>query len=529
MIKKIWKKILQHKILSVFLAVVILGGGYYAYGKFAGGAAATQYVLATVEKGTLVVSVSGSGQVSALNQIDVKPKASGDVVYIGVKSGQWVNTGAVIAKLDDTDAQKSIRDAQANLESAKISLAKLKQSSADTVQLHEDAFNDISNAFIDLPDIISGAKTVILGTTVSSQGNQSNKGAYVGFFLPQDRDTATSFANLAESDYLNARAHYDDDLVLYGNTNRGADPKVIEKLLSDTITTVRLTAQALKSEQNLLQLLIDYGTSHQTNLPVIISTYQSNLNNYTNKNNAHLSSLISIQNSILNAPLDIASQELSLKQKENALNDAIQNADNYYVRAPFPGIIGQLNVNQYSSASAGTAVAVLITDRKLAEISLNEVDVSKIKVGNKTTLTFDAVSDLNITGEVSEIDSIGTVSQGVVTYNVKISFDTQDNRIKPGMSVSAAIITDIKQDILYVSNSAVKQSDGISYVEILENGMPRQQTIETGLSNDTDTEIKSGLKEGDSVIKNTVSSQTTSSSNTNSNFRIPGVGGSMGR
>ena len=519
-------KIFQYKVITSIIIILLVAGGYYAYTKFYGGTGATQYVLTAVEKGILTVSVSGSGQVSALNQVDIKPKASSDVVYIGVKSGQWVGTGAVIAKLDDTDAQKSIRDAQANLESAKISLAKLKQSSADTVQLHEDAFNAVSDVFINLPDIISGAKTVILGTTVSPQGNQSNKGAYVGFFLPQDRDTATSFANLAESDYLDARSHYDDNLVLYGNTNRGADLKVIEKLLSDTVATVRLTAQALKSEQNLLQLLIDYSTSHQTNLPAIVSTYQSNLNSYISKNNSHLSNLISTQNSILNAPLDIASQELSLKQKENALNDAIQNADNYYVRAPFSGIIGQLNVNQYSSASAGTAVAVLITDRKLAEISLNEVDVSKIKAGNKVVLTFDAIPDINITGEVLEIDSIGAVSQGVVTYNVKISFDTQDSRIKPGMSVSAAIITDVKQDILYVSNSAVKQSDSISYVEILENGIPRQQTVETGLSNDTDTEIKSGLKEGDSVIKNTVTSQTTSSSNSNNSFKIPGIGGS---
>lgn len=86
MIKKIWSKILQHKILSVFLAVIILGGSYYAYGKLNSSSAGTQYVLATVEKGTLVSSVSGSGQVSALNQVDIKPKASGDIIYVGVKN-----------------------------------------------------------------------------------------------------------------------------------------------------------------------------------------------------------------------------------------------------------------------------------------------------------------------------------------------------------------------------------------------------------------------------------------------------------
>jgi len=523
-LSKIWKKILQHKILSVFLAIVILGGGYYVYGKFAGGATATQYILATVEKGTLVTSVSGSGQVSALNQVDIKPKASGDIIYVGVKNGQWVNAGALVARIDDTDAQKAIRDAQANLESAKLSFEKLKQSTADIVKLHEDAFNVISNSFIDLPNIVSGAQTIILGTTLSLANNQSNKGVYIDFFLSQDRDNATAFANIAENDYTAARTRYDATLLLYENTSRSANPSDIEKLLSNTIETTRSIAQALKSEQNLLRLVNDYASSHQKSLPTLISTYLSNLNTYTSQNNSHISNLVNSQNDILNAPLDIASQELSLKQKENALGDAQQNANDYYIRAPFSGLIGQLNVKVYDSVSAGTAVAVLVTKQKVAEISLNEVDISKVKVGQKATLTFDAISELSITGEVADVDAIGTVTQGVVNYSVKIAFDTQDERIKSGMSVSAAVITDTKQDVLLVPNAAVK-SNGEQYVEVLENNISRNQTVEVGLSNDTMTEIKSGLKEGDKVVTRTITATTNTTQTTSKNtggMRIPG-------
>ncbi len=523
MIKKIWSKILQHKILSVFLAVIILGGSYYAYGKLNSSSAGTQYVLATVEKGTLVSSVSGSGQVSALNQVDIKPKASGDIIYVGVKNGQWVNAGTLIAKIDDSDAQKAIRDAQANLESAKLSFEKLKQSTADTAKLHEDAFNAVSNAFIDLPNIISGAQTIILGTTLSSANNQSNKGVYIGFFLPQDQDNATAFANIAENDYTTARAHYDATLLLYENTSRSANPSDVEKLLSNTIETTRSIAQALKSEQNLLRLVNDYASSHQKSVLALITTYLSNLNTYASQNNSYISNLINSQNDILNAPLDIASQELSIKQKEIALSDTEEKVGNYYIRAPFSGLIGQLNVKAYDSVSAGTAVAVLITKQKVAEISLNEVDVSKVKTGQKATLTFDAISDLNITGEVSEIDSIGTVSQGVVTYNVQIAFDTQDDRVKSGMSVSAAIITGTKQDILLVPNAAVKSQGGAYYVEVQDATTPIRQPVEIGISNDTMTEIISGLKEGDSIITRTVTSAATTQTQSGSSFRIPGL------
>ena len=106
--------------------------------------------------------------------------------------------------------------------------------------------------------------------------------------------------------------------------------------------------------------------------------------------------------------------------------------------------------------------------------------MAKVKVGQKVTLTFDAIEDLSITGEVAEIDTLGTVSQGVVNYAVKIVFDTQDERVKSGMSVSAAIITDVKQDVLLVPNAAVKSNDE-QYVEVLENNIPRNQTVETGL------------------------------------------------
>ncbi|MDD5433706.1 MAG: hypothetical protein PHE77_03610, partial [Candidatus Pacebacteria bacterium] len=61
----------------------------------------------------------------------------------------------------------------------------------------------------------------------------------------------------------------------------------------------------------------------------------------------------------------------------------------------------------------------------MAEISLNEVDVAKVKIGQRAIITFDAIDELEITGKVEDVDTIGTVSQGVVSYNVKIIFDTQ--------------------------------------------------------------------------------------------------------
>lgn len=125
MLKNFLKLIASHKIIAGIIVLALAGAGYYGYAKLNSGTSQTLYVLATVQKGTLITSVSGSGQVSVSNQVDVKPTVSGDAVYVGVTNGQQVKAGTLLVQLDATDAQKTIRDAQANLDSAKLSLQKL--------------------------------------------------------------------------------------------------------------------------------------------------------------------------------------------------------------------------------------------------------------------------------------------------------------------------------------------------------------------------------------------------------------------
>ena len=240
--------------------------------------------------------------------------------------------------------------------------------------------------------------------------------------------------------------------------------------------------------------------------------------------------------------LDIQSQEITIRQRQNALYNASEALKDYSVRAPFSGVIAASDIKKGDAISGSTVVATLITKQKIAEISLNEVDVAKVKVGQKATLTFDAAEGLSITGSVVEIDMVGTVSQGVVTYNIKINFDAEDERIKPGMSVSASIVTDIKQDILTVPNSAIKTQGETSYVEILDQPgaetagvqgvtsltLPEQQQVEVGLSNDTLTEIISGLAEGEKVIIRTITPGNATTINS-SNQKTPSLfGGGTG-
>jgi len=216
--------------------------------------------------------------------------------------------------------------------------------------------------------------------------------------------------------------------------------------------------------------------------------------------------------------LAIKNKRISIQQKENTLIEARQNYDNCSVLAPFAGKITSLAADKGDSVSSGSAIATIITPQKIAEITLNEIDAAKIKVGQKVNLIFDAIENFSVTGKVAEIDAIGSVTQGVVSYGIKISFDVQDKRIKPGMSVSASIIIESKPNVLLAPLSAVKTMGDISYVEILENGQPKRQTITIGSSNDTMIEITGGLNENDNIITQTTNG-SPSSNNTSSSSK----------
>lgn len=599
-----------HRFKTGIILAIILGIGYYGYKSLTNTATETRYVLAAAEKGTITASVSGSGQVSASQQVDIKAKAGGAVISVPVKQGQTIKAGSVLVQLDATEARRTLRDAQLNLETAQLSLEKLKQPTDELTilqardsleqskreladlkkppealtlmqaenalsqakeskqkaednlkKIYDDGFTDVSNAFLDLPTVVNGMKAMFFDNTIkSSYANIDYFSNLVTSATSDESNKEAKYRGDVSSTYLTARAKYLTNFSNYKSSSRTSDALTLENLISETYETSKLVSDAVKSCNNYLDFVQDNLQQHNLTIPTILTTNQTTLDTYTGNINSLLSNLLSLERSIqddkeavTNAgrtisektdslanikkganentiksaeekikekemslkdtlagadKLDIRSQELSVRQKQNALADANEKLADYSVRAPFDGIVAKLNVKKADELSSGTAAATLITKQHVADISLNEVDVTKIKVGQKSILTFDAIDGLSISGEVAQVDSIGTVSQGVVNYSVKIVFDAQDDRIKPSMSVSASIITDVRQDVLFVPNSAIKTQGETSYVEMFEGVpsaiLPLQQQVETGLSNDTSTEIKSGLKEGDKIVTRTV-------------------------
>lgn len=238
-----------------------------------------------------------------------------------------------------------------------------------------------------------------------------------------------------------------------------------------------------------------------------------------------------------------------------AYDDAVATEDDLAVIAPCSGVVYSLDIavgdsvsasggsDTSSSSSAATgssatgataassgAPVTLAPEQPLAvHLTVNEVDLPSLGLGQRADIEFDAFPDLTATGKVYEISETGSNSSGVVTFDVWISLDVADPALRSGMSAAATIVTDVAKNALIVSNSAVQSggNDGY-YVLVMDAGAtePRQVAVETGLASATQTQILSGIAEGDIVVTQTVdSTEDTSGTGTGGGMMVPGMGG----
>jgi len=487
-----WSYARSHKLIAAIAAVVIVGGGYWAYAAHSAKTTTTQYVLASVTQEPIESTVTASGEVAADHQLDLSPKASGEVTGVYVKAGDQVKAGQLLVSIDSTDAEKTVRDAELSLESAEISYTQsitsakntLSNSATSVSTARDNGFDAVTNAETSLATITSGLTTVLRGSTdLSGYGGMENNIAYDR--LIQDTEPTADATRQATMDaYETALDSYNETFAEYQSASRSSSPEDIAALIAKVQDTASKVNQAVKDAQAYYQLVSNTVSEHDllANPPSLASQVTS-LNGYVSSSNSVSSSLQSAQSSLTSAlqsyssntqsinggtPLDVQSAELSLAKAKQSLADAQDALADYSVRAPFDGTVAEVDVQKFDQS--GSKVATLITNESYASITLNEADIASVKAGEPVTLTFDAIEGLTIPGTVAQVNQVGTVSQGVTTYTVKIGFDTQDARVKPGMTVNASIVTASKQDAFVVPSSAVKTANGESYVEVAVRG-----------------------------------------------------------
>jgi macrolide-specific efflux system membrane fusion protein len=164
-------------------------------------------------------------------------------------------------------------------------------------------------------------------------------------------------------------------------------------------------------------------------------------------------------------------------------------------------------------------------------VSFSESDIGKVHVGQAATVTFDALSTVELAAHVTAIATVGSVSSSVVSYDTTLTLDQTDPRVKPEMSATATV-TVAQASGVNVPNSAVSGTTGLGTVTVEQNGTRHQQQVVVGLKGDSRTQIVSGLAAGDQVVVTTtlpaLSAGGASSTATPSLSSGIGAGGTSG-
>jgi macrolide-specific efflux system membrane fusion protein len=412
-------------IIAVVVVVLVLLAGWRA---FASGSKQPQYQTETAEKGTLVVSISSSGQMVSTGSLPVTTLTSGIVKEVYVKNGDTVTEGQKL--LEITPDQTSL------------------QSQTQAWASYQNALNSYNSAV--------AAKTTAQATL--------------------EKDRATVITASSNVDIAENRASALQPNPETGSMYSENDLNVIRSSLTSARETFSADEKKyLDADKNI--------SAAQTAMTASLQAYQQSSTTVVAPASGTIKDLIFAPGMAISAGSTTVSTGTGTSSNSTSRSTS--------------------TVARIQTADAADTVPA-------ATFNLSEVDMPKVKVGQHATLTLDALAGKTFTGTVIGVNREGAVSSGVTNYPVIIQLDSSYPDLAPNMSATANIILETKADVLLVPNGAVQTTNGTSTVRVMKNGKVTSVPVEVGASSDTQTEIISGLTEGDTVVTGSNVPQQTS-------------------
>jgi multidrug efflux pump subunit AcrA (membrane-fusion protein) len=207
------------------------------------------------------------------------------------------------------------------------------------------------------------------------------------------------------------------------------------------------------------------------------------------------------------------------------------------ITAPISGTITSLTAISGQRVNPGSVVAHITDYNNLqTTIKVDELDIPQVQTGQSATIKVNAYSNQSFTGKVTSVAQEGDVSNGVSTFDVVVSI-TDPKAIKIGMTTEADILTASKKNVLYVPVEAVHTNGNQKFVIVSGTNSRGTQMVKTGVHNDSNVEITSGLTLGEQVMLPSIAKSTTNGSGfgngrgfgmgNGGGFGMGGMGGGM--
>jgi len=541
----------KKRVLLIAAGVAVLAGGglfwhsHSAKAKMASAKTGEQKTaIATV--GTLTSELTSSGTISPKDTYTITSLMEGTVLTADFEEGDQVTEGQVLYQIDASSVESDLKSSENSLARANKSYQQALEDYQEAVSNYSgNTYKSTRTGFIKKLNIQVGDK-VGSNTDLAELYNDQTMKLKVPFLageaaaIPAGSQAVVTLTDTEEQLTGVVTAVSNMDEVLDGGrivryvtmevenpggltTSHSATVTIGEfvccsegtfEAMTDTTMKASITGNGSLEVEELLVHEGDYVTSGTSLFRIKSKDVEDILDSY--------------QDAVDQAQEKIESAQSNADNKQ-------ETYDNYTITAPISGQVITKNVkagdkiDRSSSSSTSTLAVIYDLSEVTFEMSVDELDVGRVKVGQTVNVTADAIEGKTFTGKVTNISLQSSQSNGVTNYPVTVTLDEVGDLL-PGMNVDGTIILDQVDDALMIPVDSLMRGNRV-YVK--DDSVTRQQgnipagfkavDVETGISNDDYVQITSGLSEGDEVYVDSASSNTSTDM-----FQMGGMGGPDG-
>jgi len=403
----------------------------------------TMVQVATVKKGDIAVVYTYAGTLQAKQSVNILPLTSGRIVSVQVNEGDQLKAGDPIAVVDNRTYVAQLKQAQSNLVQQQLNLTKMREGTRPeqiaaaqaAVVFSRNALNDVST--ITDPQRTSFAAALATAQTTLAQAQADyDKISWAGNVGMTAQSVALQSATVA---YQKAQADY------YNNTH----PR------DSTLTP--LMSQLAQAE---LALALAKQPYTQTDYD------------------------------LAQAKIDLAQAAVDLAQLQ--LTETV-------IRAPFDGVVAEVNINEGNIVGPQTQVALFVSKETEALVNVEESRISQVSAGQNAAVRVTAYPNQDFPAVVTDVAPIADANTH--TFAVKVTAVDPKFQLRAGMYADLSLLAQDQQGALLVPRAAVVMANDQPTVYVVQGDQTvNRQKVTTGLIDGDRIQVVSGLKNGDKVV-----------------------------
>lgn len=524
-----WKK-RARRLVALALVLAVAGGAAWRFlGRDSGTATAADstYTTAEVERRDITSTITGSGTLEAADSYSVTTLLEDTILTANFEEGDQVEEGTVLYTIDNSDAANSLEQSQISVDQAQRTYHNAVESQED-LTVTSNASGRILSLDVEVGDEVSAGEQV---ATIRDSDTMSLTVPFpaddaAGFFVGQNATvTLDSTFETLNGTVSEVSANTE---VLTGN-------QIVREVTIDVvnpggISTTQSASATINGIGSSSGSTFEYEDESVVTAEAAgtVSSIRVSEGDWVNKNQA----IIQLTSDTLSDQVQSAQE--NLRNAEISYENQTEKLDDYTITAPITGTIVDKNYNAGEITESNEVMCTIYDLSYLTmTLSVDELDIANIEVGQTVSITADAVEDSTYKGIVTKVSVAGTSSGSATTYPVTIRIDETDGLL-PGMSVDATIELGSAEGVLAIPASALNRGNTVLLTADSPSAANADTqvgneeteyvlvTVTTGISDDSYTEIISGLQEGDVVA------YIPTSTSSDSGFPMGGMPGGMG-